>query len=73
MYDKAFAKQLGVSAQDVNDFIGWEKNMEMMRAIPHTCSEKELLIHCLAAKKIIDANRLILDFPDAGIQVLNGR
>jgi DNA polymerase len=57
MYDKAFAKQLGVSAQDVNDFIGWEKNMEMMRAIPHTCSEKELLIHCLAAKKIIDKYR----------------
>jgi len=27
MYDKSFAKQLGVSAQDVNDFIGWEKNM----------------------------------------------
>src|SRR6185369_6403571 len=24
-------------------------------------------------KKIADANRLILDFPDAGIQVLNGR
>jgi DNA polymerase I-like protein with 3'-5' exonuclease and polymerase domains len=57
MYDKAFAKQLGVTTQDVNDFIGWEKNMEMMRAIPHTCSEKELLIHCLAAKKIIDKYR----------------
>lgn len=57
MYDKAFAKQLGVTTQDVNDFIGWEKNVEMMRAIPHTCSEKELLIHCLAAKKIIDKYR----------------
>ena len=57
MYDKAFAKQLGVTGQDVNDFVGWEKNMEMMRNIPHTCSEKELLIHCLAAKKIIDIYR----------------
>jgi DNA polymerase len=57
MYDKAFAKQLGVSAEDVNDFIGWEKNMEMMHAIPHTCSDKELLVHCLAAKKIIDKYR----------------
>lgn len=56
-YDKAFAKQLGVSAQDVNDFIGWEKNMEMLRNIPHTCTEKELLVHCLAAKKIIDIYR----------------
>jgi DNA polymerase len=31
--------------------------MEMMRAIPHTCSEQELFIHCLAAKKIIDKYR----------------
>ena len=57
MYDKAFAKQLGVNAEDVNSFISWEKNMEMMCAIPHTCSEKELLVHCLAAKKIIDKYR----------------
>lgn len=57
MYDKTFAKQLGVSSQDVNDFIGWEKNMEMMAAIPHTCSDKDLLTHCLAAKKIIDIYR----------------
>jgi DNA polymerase len=57
MYDKTFAKQLGVTSQDVNDFIGWEKNMEMMAAIPHTCNDKELLIHCLAAKKIIDKYR----------------
>jgi DNA polymerase I-like protein with 3'-5' exonuclease and polymerase domains len=57
MYDKTFAKQLGVSSQDVNDFISWEKNMEMMAAIPHTCSDKDLLTHCLAAKKIIDIYR----------------
>jgi DNA topoisomerase-1 len=30
-------------------------------------------LEVIAAKKIADANRLILDFPDAGIQVLNGR
>jgi hypothetical protein len=57
MYDKTFAKQLGVTSQDVNDFIGWEKNMEMVAAIPHTCSDKDLLTHCLAAKKIIDIYR----------------
>jgi DNA polymerase I-like protein with 3'-5' exonuclease and polymerase domains len=57
MYDKTFAKQLGVSSQDVHDFINWEKNMEMMAAIPHTCSDKDLLTHCLAAKKIIDIYR----------------
>jgi hypothetical protein len=57
MYDKSFAKQLGVNAQDVNDFIGWEKNLELMGGIPHTCSDRELLVHCLAAKKIIDKYR----------------
>jgi DNA topoisomerase-1 len=30
-------------------------------------------LELIAAKKIADANRIILDFPDAGIQVLNGR
>jgi DNA topoisomerase-1 len=39
---------------------------------PYTVSFERAL-ELIAAKKIIDANRLILDFPDAGIQVLNGR
>jgi DNA topoisomerase-1 len=30
-------------------------------------------LELIAAKKIADANRIILDFPEAGIQVLNGR
>jgi DNA topoisomerase-1 len=33
----------------------------------------ERALELVADKKIADANRLILDFPDAGIQVLNGR
>ena len=57
MYDKAFAKQLGVTGQDVAEFVGWEKNVERMAEIPHTCTDDELLIHCLAAKKIIDIYR----------------
>ena len=57
MYDKAFAKQLGVSSQDVSDFVNWKRNVDMMAEIPHTCSDDELLIHCLAAKKIIDIYR----------------
>jgi DNA polymerase len=68
MYDKKFAKQLGVTTQDVLTFYEWERNMEMMRAIPHTGSESELLIHCLAAKKIIDKYRAtahnVVDFWD---------
>lgn len=56
-YDKAFAKQLGVTSQDVADFISWEKNLEMMAAIPRTCTDDELLVHCVSAKKIIDIYR----------------
>jgi DNA topoisomerase-1 len=33
----------------------------------------ERALELIAAKKIADANRLIRDFPEAGIQVLNGR
>ena len=39
---------------------------------PYTI-ELERALQLIAEKKIADANRLILDFPDAGIQVLNGR
>lgn len=56
-YDKAFAKVLGVKIDDVNDFIGYDKNLEKMAEIPHTCSESELLVHCVCAKKIIDKYR----------------
>ena len=57
MYDKAFAKQLGVTSQDVADFVNWERNIEMFNKIPRTCSDNELLTHCLAAKKIIEIYR----------------
>jgi DNA topoisomerase-1 len=33
----------------------------------------ERALEVIAAKKLADANRLILDFPEQGIQVLNGR
>src|SRR5260370_35013095 len=33
----------------------------------------ERALEVIREKEIADANRLILDFPDAGIQVLNGR
>ena len=57
LYDKAFAKQLGVDAQDIEDFMNWEKNQEMLSKIPRTCTDKELFIHSLAAKKIIELYR----------------
>ena len=57
MYDKKFAKTLGVTSVDLDEFLGWSKNLEMMAEIPHTCTEEELLIHCLCAKKIITKYR----------------
>ena len=56
-YTKEFAKQLGVTKQSVMDFVEWEGNLEKMKAVPHTCTEPELLIHCVAAKAIIDNYR----------------
>jgi len=57
LYTKDFAKQLGVTEQTVADFLAWEKNLELLSKIPHTCTTKELLIHALAAKEIINKYR----------------
>jgi len=56
-YDKSFAKKLGVNATYVQSFIDYKDNLEKMAEIPHTCTEEELLTHCVAAKKIIDIYR----------------
>ena len=56
-YDKAFAKKLGVDSDYIEKFLSWEDNVVKLKGIPHTCTEKELLIHCVAAKKIIDIYR----------------
>ena len=56
-YDMAFAKKLGVTKEAVERFIEWDDNVLKMQEIPHTCTEKELLIHCMAAKRIIDIYR----------------
>lgn len=56
-YDKAFAKKLGVTPDYIERFLSWDDNVKKIEEIPHTCSTKELLIHCVAAKKIIDIYR----------------
>jgi DNA polymerase len=56
-YDLGFAKKLGVTQQAAEKFLDWEVNVEKLQAIPHTCTTKELVIHCLAAKAIIDKYR----------------
>jgi DNA polymerase len=56
-YDKAFAKALGVDAAYIERFLGWEDNIVALNDIPHNCTKQELLVHCVAAKKIIDTYR----------------
>ena len=56
-YTKEEAKQLGVTGLDVDKFLAKERYVKAMEEIPHTCTAKELLIHCLAAKAIIDKYR----------------
>jgi len=57
MYDKAFAKSIGVTAEYIDRFLDLDDNVRKMQEIPHICSANELLIHCVAAKKIIDIYR----------------
>ena len=56
-YNKQDAKKLGVDAAYIQKFLSWDENIVRMRAIPHSCTEEELLVHCLAAKAIIDRYR----------------
>lgn len=56
-YDKAFAKKLGVDKAYIERFLEWDENVKKMMEIPHTCTTQELLVHCVAAKRIIDIYR----------------
>lgn len=73
-YDLAFAKKLGVTQQAAQKFLEWEVNVEKLQSIPHTCTTKELVIHCLAAKAIIDKYRAtatpVVDFWDLQTQLI---
>lgn len=65
-YTREDAKTLGVTVNDLNRFFEWDENIKRMEAIPHTCTDGELAIHCLAAKAIIDkfraASQPVVDF-----------
>jgi DNA polymerase len=56
-YSKDFAKALGVNSEYAQEFVKWDGNDSKLFDIPHTCSDKELLTHALAAKAIIDTYR----------------
>ena len=56
-YDKAFAKQAGVSSEDITKFIKNEELVARMMEIPHTCSTEELVVHCVASATVIKKYR----------------
>jgi DNA polymerase len=65
-YTKEDAIKLGVTGDAVQKFLSWDENIKKMEEIPHTCTEVDLAIHCLAAKAIIDkyraASQPVVDF-----------
>lgn len=65
-YTKAEAIQLGVTQAHVEKFMDNPDYIRRMLEIAHVCTDSELLIHCLAAKAIIDKYRAaaspIVDF-----------
>lgn len=56
-YDRDFAKALGVTGSDIERFLSWDVNLANMQKIAHTCTEAELLVHCVATKKLVDKYR----------------
>lgn len=59
-YDRAFMKQLGIGKEAVQAFMygrAGEERITRMLEIARTCTDEELLIHCVCAKAIIDTYR----------------
>ena len=59
-YDRAFMKQLGIGKAEAIAFCEGKAGADRlarMAEIPHTCTEQELLVHCVCAKTIIDRYR----------------
>jgi DNA polymerase len=57
MYTVEDAKLLGVTEDEVDAFIRYEPFYKRALEIPRICTDSEILIHCIAAKKIIDLYR----------------
>ena len=56
-YSRDFAKQLGVNKDFAEEFLSWQRTEARLRDIPHTCTMRELALHAVAAKKIIEIGR----------------
>ena len=56
-YSKDFGRALGVDKEFVESFLDAHDNAHRILGIPTNMSEKELLAHCVAAKRLIDLYR----------------
>jgi hypothetical protein len=56
-YDKKFMKMLRLGVEDVIEFLKDEARIARMMEIPHTCTDQELLVHCVCARAIITRYR----------------
>ena len=56
-YEAEFTRQLGVSKKQAIAFLNWHDTEAKLRDIPHTCSLRELAMHAVASKRIIDIYR----------------
>ena len=56
-YIEEDAYKLGVTTEDVYDFLDMEDTKQRLSDIACTCTKKELIIHAVTAKKIIDKYR----------------
>lgn len=56
-YEVNFAVQMGYDVFDIQEFAQAEELREKILAIPHACTDNELLVHSFVAHKIIDKYR----------------
>lgn len=57
MYDKEFLKQMGCGIEQVEALLDDAKNLPRVLEIPRTCSDKEIVLHAVAAREIINRYR----------------
>jgi len=56
-YDKAFARTLGVTSTWAQRFLANDYNVQEIGKIQANCTPEELVVHCLAAARIIEIYR----------------
>ena len=57
LYTVEDAKLLGATQDEADAFISYEPFFKRALEIPRVCTDDEILVHCIAAKKIIDLYR----------------